>query len=161
MGYLTNVSISNDFWHEIAKDPEKFVETISVMMNYGQNSPLADMIDIRSGRNPDERRYRMYGNPCMQGVTVHHARHYDETQIIVNPYGHEAVNAQEIPSAIEFGWLDLSEYNEKTAEAVARELEDAAERIRRKLAEARKRREKDPDGISRDKRLDRPGDRGV
>jgi hypothetical protein len=158
MGFLTNVSISNDFWHQIAKDPQKLVDAISIGMNDGTESVLGETLDARSSDLEYRARHRHYlkYQVAPQGVIVHHARHYDEPQIIVNAYGRMPVNAAEIPSAIEFGWLDLNEYNARTAEAVATELEEAAERIRLKLGEALERRKNDPQGISRDKRLDRP-----
>jgi hypothetical protein len=158
MGFLTNISISNDFWHEIARDPQKLVDAISIGMSDGTETVLGETLDAYSDQEyRRQHRHNLRYRVAPQGVIVHHARHYDEPQIIVNTYGRMPVNAAEIPSAIDFGWLDLSERNAEAAEAVARELEDTARRIRTKLAEARARGAEDPDGITRDKRLDRMG----
>jgi hypothetical protein len=156
MGFLTNVSISNDFWHEIARNPQKLVDAITIGMNDGTESVLGETLDAHTDQHYRRRhRYYLKYGVAPQGVIVHHARHYDEPQIIVNPYGRMPLNANEIPSAIEFGWLDLNEHNAKTAHAVATELEECAERIREKLSEALLRGEKDPEGKTRDRRHDR------
>jgi hypothetical protein len=146
MGFLTNISISNDFWHTIKKDPEKLVDAIGVWMNHGSNSPVGEVLDA-------QRREREVNDPLEilerraradweqrrllpQGVTVHHARHYDEPQVIVNAYGMHPVAANELPQAIRLGWLDLNEYKRKHAENVAKELERLAKEIRQSLKQA-------------------------
>lgn len=136
MGFLTNVSISNDFWHTIAKNPQALVDYIGRAMNDGTRSPLREALDEKYDR-PHRKEYGhelRYSGP--QGVLVHHARHYDEAQVIVNPYGSYPVNAAELPGAINNGWLDLNKYNEDKAEATARILEDTAKQIRQALKKA-------------------------
>ena len=133
MGFSTNVTISNDFWHEIKADPEAFVDGITVAMNYGTNSPLADVLDTERG--DDDRMWERHYRMTPQGVTVHKALHNDEPQIIVSTYGSEAVAAHEIPYAIQRGWLKLNQYNEKHAESIAHELERVAKHIRRAIKE--------------------------
>lgn len=156
MGSLTNVSISNDFWHEISRNPQKLVDAIGIGMNDGTESVLGETLDAMTDQDW-RRRHRHYlkYQVAPQGVIVHQAHHYDEPQIIVNPYGRMPLNAVEIPSAIDFGWLDLNPGNEKTAEAVASVLEEAAVRIRERLSAARQRAKKDPDGLTRNRSYDR------
>lgn len=138
MGFYTNVTFSNDFWHNIAKNPDKLLAAISVMMNYGMNSPLGEMVDLRYDRYKHDRA-RECGVP--QGVIVHKARHADEPQVIINTYGSHAIDAEELPTAIQMGWLDENPYNEKHAEAVARELNRLARSIRSEVREAKARHE--------------------
>jgi hypothetical protein len=135
MGFLNNVSISNDYWHTIAKDPQKLIEGISWAMNEGTNSPLRDALDAK--RDSENRRlYNFVLRQLVpQGVVVHHARHYDEPQIIVNTYGSQAIPAHEIASAISHGWLDLNRYKREHAERVATLLEQEAKCIREALKE--------------------------
>lgn len=137
MGFLTNVSISNDYWHAIAKNPEKLVDGIGWAMNYGINSPIRDTLDAMDD-NEGRRIHRFEMRQAVPyGVVVHHARHYDEPQIIVNTYGSRAIPAHEIASAIRYGWLDLSKYNREHAERVATLLEQEAALIRKALVDAR------------------------
>jgi hypothetical protein len=136
MGFSTNVTISNDFWHDIKKDPERLVEYIGRAMNDGTNSPLREAIDVRHP-SPGRDRYNYelrYGGP--QGVVVHQARHNDEAQVIVNTYGSRAVAANEIPHAIDLGWLKLNEYNRTHAESVLKELEYLTRRLKKALKDA-------------------------
>lgn len=134
MGFSTNVTISNDFWHDIAKDPQKLVDAIQEGMSEGAGgeSPISDTLDAQDGsewrrRYANERRY--YVAP--QGVVVHKAQHNDTAQVIVNTYGSRAIAAHEIPSAIAHGWLDLDTYNEQHAEEIAKELHRLAASIRK------------------------------
>lgn len=136
MGFLTNVSISNDYWHNIAKDPQKLVDAISVMMNDGMDSPLGDALDAQEGRASMRRYKAEQRREVPQGVIVHHARHYDDPQIIVNTYGTRAIAAHEIAYAIPHGWLALNRYNRQHAEDVAKTLEDEARAIREALRKA-------------------------
>lgn len=127
MGFYTNVTISNDFWHDIAKDPQKLVDAISVGMSYGIDDPIFEAMD--GGRWGERAAHVRSELP--QGVIVHQARHADDPQIIVNTYGSRAVAANEIVTAIENGWLDQNKYNEQHAEAVAKLLHAEAARIRK------------------------------
>jgi hypothetical protein len=128
MGFYTNVTTSNDFWHEIAKDPERLVEAISVGMNYGIDDPISEAFD---GGRWGERAAHV--RPYLpQGVIVHQARHADDPQIIVNTYGSQAIAANEITTAIQNGWLE-DDYNEEHAEAVASLLHAEAARIRKAI----------------------------
>jgi hypothetical protein len=56
MGFLTIVSISNDFWHEIAKDPEFAISQIGVGMNYGTGS-TSPLNDVQRAERRDDRQY--------------------------------------------------------------------------------------------------------
>lgn len=137
MGFLTNISISNDYWHEIKRDPKKLVDAISIGMNDGIEGP----INVALGEREDARSYQKdhdwyVRQNTPQGVTVHHARHYDEPQVIVNPYGHQALPANEIPYAIRYGWLNGSDHRRQTAEQTAKVLEDTAREIREALKRA-------------------------
>jgi hypothetical protein len=136
MGFLTNVSISNDFLHEIAKDPQGLVEAIYIGMNEGIDGPLHTALSeaVRIVGGPRHDLHVRQATP--QGVKVHRARHYDEPQVIVNPYGHHAFPANEISHAIGYGWLDGGEYRRQTAEQTAKLLEDTAADIRRALRKA-------------------------
>lgn len=127
MGFLTNVSISNDFWHEIAKNPQRLVDAISVGMNDGIDGPNFAAFD--GGRYSRRADYARAVTP--QGVTVHKAQHYDTPQIIANPYGNSPIAAHEIVTAIENGWLETNPYNEEYAEKVAKLLHAEAARIRK------------------------------
>src|SRR5688572_16069897 len=118
MGFYTNVSISNDFWHNIAKDPDALVAAISTGMNYGIDGPLSEA--LAGGRYSARNRHVSAETP--QGVIVHRAQHADTPQIIVNTYGSHPIAAHEITSAIESGWLEQNKYNEQHAEAVAKLL---------------------------------------
>lgn len=137
MGFLTNVSISNDFWHEIAKDPDRLIEAISIGMNDGVEGPLAQTWaakDQRAGCKYSRSTHNWHVSQRIpQGVTVHKAQHYDTPQIIVNTYGSHAIAAHEIVPAIQDGWLDLNKYNEEHAEAVAKLLHAEARRIRKAI----------------------------
>lgn len=132
MGFLTNVSISNDFWHEIAKDPQRLVDAIAIGMNEGIEGPL--FASLEGGRWSRRAEYVRHATP--QGVTVHRARHYDEPQVIVNTYGSHAIAAHEIALAITHGWLDQNTYNREHAKRVAEVLEEQALRIRVALRQA-------------------------
>jgi hypothetical protein len=140
MGFLTNISISNDFWHEIAKDPQKLVDAISVGMNDGIDGPLFEV--FQGGRWSKRAEYVRRQTP--QGVTIHRARHYDDPQVIVNTYGSHAIAAHELPYAINPmgdnpSWIDLNPYHREHAEKVAKTLEDQARHIRQALAHYNKR----------------------
>jgi hypothetical protein len=129
MGFVTNISISNDFWHEIAKDPQKLVDAISVGMNDGIDGPLFEAFE--GGRWSLRAEYTRRETP--QGVIVHKAQHADDPQIIVNTYGSHPIAAHEITTAIQNGWLDTNEYNEQHAEKVAKLLHAEAARIRKAI----------------------------
>lgn len=136
MGFLTNISISNDFWHTIKDDPQKFIDAITIGMNSGAGSPgpLSETYDAReTNGNLIRHNWEMKHLVAPQGVTVHQARHYDEPQVIVNARGTHAIAAHEIPYAIRSGWLDVREYNRQHAETVAKTLEDLAKDIRWEL----------------------------
>lgn len=137
MGFLTNVSISNDFWHEIKADPQKFVDAITIGMNDGVEGPLNVALNEREGIHPGHREHDRYvRNNTPQGVIIHHARHYDDPQIIVNPHGTHPIPANEITHAIRYGWLDGNRYRRQTAEQTAKLLEDTAADIRKALRKA-------------------------
>lgn len=127
MGFLTNVSISNDFWHDIAKDPQKLVDAISIGMNDGIDGPMFEAFD--GGRYSKRAEYTRSQTP--QGVIVHKAQHYDTPQIIANPYGSMPIAAHEIVTAIDNGWLETNKYNEEYAEKTAKLLHAEAARIRK------------------------------
>lgn len=135
MGFQTIVSISNDFWHEIAKNPDKLVQAISIGMNdgAGEVGPIAEALNARE-TNDNMRRYahELRYRTAPQGLTVHRSQHYDTAQVVVNAYGYHATAAHEIPTAISIGWLDIDEtgYREDRALEVAKELENLARRIR-------------------------------
>jgi hypothetical protein len=137
MGFSTNITIQNDFWHEIAKKPEKLIDAISIGMNegVGGSAPLAEALDHKYGRDSWERRYQV----APQGVTVHRAQHNDVPQVIVSTYGSHALAAHELPYAIDQGWLDLGDYNLQHADVVAGELESLARDIRDAVKRAQKR----------------------
>jgi hypothetical protein len=130
MGFVTNVSISNDFWYEISKDPQKLVDAIGIGMNYGIDGPLTDAHDAADGGRWAPR-YAYVRQATPQGLTVHQAQHADTPQIIVNTYGSHPIAAHEIVSAIEHGWLDTNDYHETHAEEVAKLLHAEAARIRK------------------------------
>jgi hypothetical protein len=127
MGFVTNISISNDFWHKIAEDPQRLVNAISSGMNYGIDGPLSEAFD--GGRYGARNAHVQRETP--QGVIVHKAQHADTPQIIVNTYGSHPIAAHEITTAIENGWLETNKYNEQHAEAVAKLLHAEAARIRK------------------------------
>lgn len=134
MGFLTNISISNDFWHDIQKDPKRLVDAITVVMNDGTNSPVHQaIVNKYGGYKAHEAEVRRL---TPQGVTIHRARHYDDPQVIVNPYGSEPVDAAEIPHAISLGWLDIATHKRRVAEEAADELERTAKEIRKALKDA-------------------------
>lgn len=124
MGFSTNVTIQNDFFHDIAKDPQALVDAIQIGMNYGTgHSPLRETLAARQDATDFDRRHEWemrFLKP--QGVTVHKAQHNDVPQVIVNTYGSHAIAAHELPYAIQRGWLGLNKYNKKHAQEVANEL---------------------------------------
>lgn len=135
MGFSTNITISNDFWHDIAKKPQALVDSISVAMNEGTDSPIAQAFEANDARAS----YRDYvRREVPYGVTVHRAQHNDVPQVIVNTYGSHAISAHELPTAIANGWLDCNKYNEHHAEAVAKELHQLAARIRKSVRDRKK-----------------------
>lgn len=136
MGFLTNVSINNDFWHIIERDPQGLVDAIRTGMNYGLEGPMAVVFHERDMEDGDEIRLRNYfldRREIPQGVTVHKAQHYDFPQVIVNPRGSHAVAAHEIPSAIYEGWLKGGAYRRELAMNTVKELRDLADRIEREI----------------------------
>lgn len=136
MGFLTNISISNDFWHTIAADPDKLVGAISIGMNYGTDGPLSTTFyerDEREGK--DSYRYHVQ-RATPQGVTVHKAQHYDTPQVITNVYGSRAQAAHEMPYAIRQGWLEGNPYRREEAEKTVQLLEELAANIRKALKAA-------------------------
>lgn len=137
MGFSTNITIQNDFWHEIAKDPQKLVDAITIGMNDGAGggNPISDILDNEYGRDSQTWRRRYQTAP--QGVVVHKAQHNDVPQVIVSTYGSHAIAAHELPTAIDRGWLDLNPYNEKHAEDIAKELTRLARSIRAGIKEAK------------------------
>lgn len=144
MGFSTNITIQNDFFHEVQKDPQKLVDAISVVMSDGDKSdPLPAVWADRDSREDRPRRWdsdearwarRNY-------VAIHKTQHNDIPQVIVSIYGSHAIAAHEIPYAIESGWLDLGGYNEKHAEEVAKELTRLARDIRGAVKAANAKRE--------------------
>lgn len=134
MGFYTNITISNDFWHTIAKDPQALVEYIGWAMNYGTNSPRDEAFSERPAADDYSRQHRhevLYGGP--QGVIVHKAQHADVPQVIVNTYGSRAIAAHELPMAIRSGWLKGHAYRVEHAQAIAKELASLARDIRNEL----------------------------
>lgn len=136
MGFSTNITIQNDFFHEIAKDPQRLVDAIGIGMNSGAggNTPLSDALDAKRDRGREQWKRQYQDAP--QGVTVHKAQHNDVPQVIVSTYGAHAVAAHELPYAIEQGWLDLNPYNAKHAEEIAKELTRLARDIRKQAKKA-------------------------
>lgn len=59
MGYMTEISILNDGWHNIKSDPERFIERISQGMHWDG--------DVR--------------DRTLGGVTVHPSHHADDTRV--------------------------------------------------------------------------------
>lgn len=135
MGFLTNVSISNDVWHDIAKDPQRLVDAINIGMNEGILGPVHETLDEQGRGYPEYTEHVRRSIP--NGVTVHSAQHYDTAQVIVNPYGSMATAAHEIPHAIYLGWLKGADYRKTHAEKIADELEELARRIRKEIREAK------------------------
>jgi hypothetical protein len=137
LGFYTNITISNDFWHDIQKDPKKLVEGINIAMTDGTQSPINDALDARPDAPEYRKResFRLRYQTVPQGVVVHRAQHADTPQVIVNTYGSYPIAAHELPHAIDYGWLYLNKYNKKHAEDVAQELEDTARRIRKAIKE--------------------------
>ena len=134
MGFSTNITIQNDFWHEIYRDPQKLADAILVGMNEGQGDPLAEVSAAKYGRrfrhDQEELRWAR-----LNYVSVHRAQHNDTSQVIVNTYGSHAIAAHELPYAIQQGWLDLNRYNKEHAEEVAKELTRLARNIRQAIKE--------------------------
>lgn len=131
MGFLTIVAISNDYWHEMTRNPEYLVQQIGVGMNYGtgSTSPLND-VHRAEHQNENQRRHDFemeFFHP--QGVEVFRAKHYDEPQVIVNTYGSQPLDAAELPYAISRGWLDLNPYNKEHARKIAKHLAELSAEI--------------------------------
>lgn len=141
MGFSTNITISNDFWHEIAADPQKLVDAIAVAMNDGIEDPQHETF---VEHHPEHYQVDYVGyvkRMVPQGVTVHRAMHNDIPQVICSTYGSHAIAAHEIPWAIRDGWLDGYEYRARQAEAVAKELHRLAGQIRSEARKAEKRKQ--------------------
>lgn len=143
MGFSTNITIQNDFWHNIAEDPQALVEGIARGMNDGTNSPHHIAYAMKQPEDHYLRRelWELEYQTAPQGVTVHKAQHNDVPQVIASTYGSYAVAAHELPVAIDYGWLDLNPYNEKQAENIAKELTRLARDIRARAKAAKASRE--------------------
>lgn len=137
MGFFTNITISNDFWHEISAEPERFVDAITVGMNSGINGPIHEALLEKTGTHNIRVHHDYVRKLTPQGLTVHQATHADVPQVICSTYGRHPIAAHEIPYAISEGWLDGGKYREDNALAVAKELDALAREIRKAVKEAK------------------------
>lgn len=113
MGFQTNISILNDHFDWIQKHPKEFVKAIQHGMNDGIENPLAevwehDRAEARgeatfnpNGRESDEERQAR-----LHYVTVHRARHMDDTQVVLTN-SNSAFEINDLAYAVEKGFLDL------------------------------------------------------
>lgn len=132
MGFQTNVTISNDFFDWVEKNPGTFVDAIRSGMNSGTHSYVSMAIE----RDPypplwteGERKVRNHY------VTVHQACHADVPQVI---YTHQnnAYQIHDLYYGIEKGYLDLVENTEmhvKIYRRIATELRRQAKALDKAL----------------------------
>ena len=71
MGFMTDITILNDVWHEIKAHPEEFVESIGVLMNYSD--------DQRRRYNLDH--YENIRNHIGY-MHIHQSHHADDTRVM-------------------------------------------------------------------------------
>ncbi len=134
MGFSTNVTVQNDFLHNVIKEPEKLARAIQIEMNYGsEGDPFYDVNrarDVRDGRLELVRHMNEVARWARSNyVRVHKACHNDDPQIIVSTPHNHGIAAHELPFAISQGWLDLRLYNRKHAKDIVKELRKLADDI--------------------------------
>lgn len=99
MGFMTNITLLNDHFDWVLKNPKKFVWAIQAGMNDGI---IGEAYDLQRGRAPyesdEEREARIHY------VTVHQAKHADEPQVIYCNRN-STFPIHDLPYAIDMGWL--------------------------------------------------------
>lgn len=128
MGYQTNISISNDFFGWIQKNPKKFVRAIAAGMNHGTESLC------RGGRFGQEHRTEEEREAARNNVVIHKAEHADTAQVIFT-YQNAAYQISDVVWAIyQHDYLaehpHMAQYFEQYAKQIhqqANELENALE----------------------------------
>lgn len=118
MGFQTNISILNDTFDCIEKDPEMFVEAIKFGMHNGTESLVTEFYDAQ--RPKPRTRYEEARWADINYVTVHPTQHADVPQVI---YTHQnsAYSVYDFARGVELGVLDLKS-NADTYCKIGREM---------------------------------------
>lgn len=110
MGYMTNVTLLNDHWDRVEKNPQMLVDAISEGMHDGTEGPWHEESVLRYGRDYDSEAKRW---ARVNYVTVHKSEHADTPQIIYAE-ANSAWPVHELPWVIGRGqWLE-SKSNPRT-----------------------------------------------
>lgn len=104
MGYMTNITILNDHFDWVRKNPKKFVEAIASGMNSGTESIARATYDHTSPRSPKYSNDREAEARCHY-VTVHKAEHADTPQVIFT-HCNAAYQIGDLTWGIYKGYLD-------------------------------------------------------
>lgn len=105
MGSMTNVTILNDHFDWIIRNPDTFVKAIQYGMNSGTDSPIEETFCIKEGRSPNWHETDEERAARIHYVTVHKAQHMDTPQIIFTE-ANGAWPIHELDIAIARGWIE-------------------------------------------------------
>lgn len=142
MGFMTNISILNDHFDWIDKNPKTFVKAIKYGMNSGTDSYVDAALAARQDRpphwheSPEERQARVHY------VTVHRAQHMDVPQVA---YAHQNMtfDVYDLARGFELDSPKINKYTPKVARDVAKELRRQAKYLDNAVNEYEKRQETD------------------
>lgn len=128
MGFMTEISVLNDQWDEIKKDPKRFVDEINVLMNGESQYGLAD----------GERTYlgdKAKGTTRGQ-ATVYKSHHADTPRVYIawrNSF--VSINVYDIENVYGERLKDPDDHIHKVLAEELEVVEDHAKRLRAHLKE--------------------------
>lgn len=137
MGFQTNISILNDHFDWIEKNPKTFVKAIKYGMNDGTESLVGEHFEYERAVRRGEEFFNPHGHETPEArearshyVTVHQARHADVPQVI---YTHQnsAWDVYDFQRGVELNVL-LRKSNPETYVEIGR---DIAKELRRQARE--------------------------
>jgi hypothetical protein len=117
MGYMTTITILNDDWHDMEKNPKKMIENISLGMN-----------GVGMFNEHDNKHIHSYMGNCLQVATSHHAdqpRLYLVHRNLMSTFGYENDIIHN---------LELREELVRIAKSLIKEEEKEIKKIKDKLS---------------------------
>lgn len=128
MGFQTNISILNDHFDWIAKNPRKFVEAISESLHDGTDSFVSRVKTVPRHRQSDSQL-----DASHHYVTVHRSRHADNPQVIFT-HRNMAIDVIDLTHGIEDGFLESVDPSERAfytqkGHEIAKELRRIAKQL--------------------------------
>lgn len=154
MGFQTNISILNDHFDWIDKNPETFVKAIRYGMNGGTDSYVTEALERDRAERKGERYYDPKGHATEQEreasahyVTVHPARHADITQVVFT-HQNSAYDLWDYTRGFELQAPSINrnpEFHTKNAREIAKELRRTATRLTDAVREYEQRQEEASD----------------